>query len=413
MNVSSAAGGSPPAATGPAERVAAAATTVFLFVAPFAASAGLRATALIVAAFALAFAWRRSGAPGWHELPRGFAIAWLAWVLLAIASLSWSVDPRYTFAELRAQVFYGLLALASFYFVADARRWKTGAVALLLGAACAFAAQELQAVLPFTMSRHPLDGGGGPWSTHLVLLAPTLFALAWPAPWGLHRRLPWVAAATAFVLFAAWDSGNRIVWAAFALQLAVVAALCRHLPSMDATRVAPLRRMLMVGGAAVAIAFVAAVIERNERHFGEQPVTTHLERDLRPAIWSTAWRLVGEAPWLGHGFGREIRAADFKPLTPDPSYPEIRHAHNVFLDQWLQLGIVGLAVFVVVLAMLVREYAAMLARPAVAPWGIVGLAILAGFLAKCLTDDFLHRHNAVLFWGLNGMLLGLGRRVPP
>jgi hypothetical protein len=68
---------------------------------------------------------------------------------------------------------------------------------------------------------------------------------------------------------------------------------------------------------------------------------------------------------------------------------------------------------VLVLAMLVREYAAMLARPAVAPWGIVGLAILAGFIAKCLTDDFLHRHNAVLFWALNGMLLGLGRRASP
>jgi hypothetical protein len=34
-----------------------------------------------------------------------------------------------------------------------------------------------------------------------------------------------------------------------------------------------------------------------------------------------------------------------------------------------------------------------------------------GFLAKNLTDDFLHRHNAQVFWALNGMLVGFGRRA--
>jgi len=42
---------------------------------------------------------------------------------------------------------------------------------------------------------------------------------------------------------------------------------------------------------------------------------------------------------------------------------------------------------------------------------VIGLALIAGFLAKNLTDDFLHRHNAQVFWALNGLLVGLGRRV--
>ena len=411
MNVPSRAGGPPPAAIGPAQRVAAAAATGFLLVAPFAGSAGLRATALILCALALAWAWRRAAVPGWGMLPRALSVAWLAWAALAVASLAWSVDPRYTFGELRAQVFYGLLALAGFYFVADARRWRIGAVALLLGAGLAFAAQELQALLPIPMSRHPVDGGAGPWSTHLVLLAPTLLALAWPAPWGLRLHAAWVGLAVSLLLVAAWDSGNRIVWPAFALQLAVVAALWGHMPAHGGMKPATLRRLLLAGAVTLALAFVAAVADRNERHFAAQPLTTHLERDLRPAIWKTAWDLVGEAPWLGHGFGREIRAADFSALAPDPSYPEIRHAHNVFLDQWLQLGAIGLGAFVLVLVLLGREYVAMLSNPAAAPWAVVGLAILAGFLAKCLTDDFLHRHNATVFWALNGMLLGLGRRA--
>jgi hypothetical protein len=42
--------------------------------------------------------------------------------------------------------------------------------------------------------------------------------------------------------------------------------------------------------------------------------------------------------------------------------------------------------------------------------GAIGLALLAAFLVKNLTDDFFNRHNALVFWALNGMLLGLARR---
>ena len=38
-----------------------------------------------------------------------------------------------------------------------------------------------------------------------------------------------------------------------------------------------------------------------------------------------------------------------------------------------------------------------------------GRSLVAGFCVKNLTDDFLHRHNGVLFWALNGMLVGFAR----
>jgi hypothetical protein len=40
---------------------------------------------------------------------------------------------------------------------------------------------------------------------------------------------------------------------------------------------------------------------------------------------------------------------------------------------------------------------------------MMGLAMLAGFVVKNLTDDFFYRHNALVFWAINGMLLGLAR----
>src|SRR5205814_4850996 len=97
----------PPLVT--SERVALAASTLFLFVAPFAASGGTRAACLIVAAAAIAW----SGA--WREAlesrpPRAIVAALALWFVLAPLSLAWSIDWRYTLGELRAETFYGLLA---------------------------------------------------------------------------------------------------------------------------------------------------------------------------------------------------------------------------------------------------------------------------------------------------------------
>ena len=392
-----------------------AATSAFLFVAPFAGSAGLRATMLIVAALLLALQWRQLREAA-KAAPRGVLAAFAAWALLAAASLAWSVDRGYTLAELRAEIFYAALALGGFYLAAflDATRWRAWSRALIAGAATMALWLLLQEALPFTLPKHTMLEQRGPWSTHLVLVAPVLLVLAWPAPWG-EARSTWVQAlAVAALLAAAWATGNRVMWLALAVQIFIVAVLARRTSIAPVQARAP-RRLALAAAVAVVAAFGASLLDHNDRFFGEKaPLATSFERDLRPRIWSVAMELIAEAPLLGHGFGREIVAAKFSPLTP-PHYPELRHAHNVFLDAAVELGIVGLTVLVALFIAVAREYRACLRRPEVAPLGIVGLALLAGFVVKCLTDDFMYRHNAAVFWALNGMLLGLARtpRRPP
>jgi len=163
----------------------------------------------------------------------------------------------------------------------------------------------------------------------------------------------------------------------------------------------------------VAVAFAAALVERNDRFFGEDaPMSTSFERDLRPAIWAKGLEQWGKAPWLGHGFGREIVAPAFIPLTPKVAdHPEIRHAHNAVLDTGIAVGALGVAILAALLVALAREYLRYLPRPDLAPLGLLGLTLLVGFVAKNTTDDFMYRHNALVFWALNGMLLGLGREA--
>ena len=388
-----------------------AATSAFLFLAAFAGSAGLRAGLLTIAGLLL-LARARELRPLALSLPRGVLAAFIAWALLATLSLAWSVDRAYTRGELKSEILYPAMALAIFYAAAALRpeRWRPWWVALLAGSATMYAGLALQDFLPFALTRHSVLEQRGPWSTHLVLIAPLLFVLGWPRPWGAERST-WVqATALAVLLAAAWATHNRMVWIAFGVQLVLAMSVWRTTPAMAPTPTRDLRRLTVAAALVVAVAFATALVERNERFFGAKaPVMTSFERDLRPKIWSTAVEQWRAAPWLGHGFGREIVAGAFTPLTPRvPDHPEIRHAHNVFLDVAIELGVVGIATLLALLVLLAREYRGFLRRPEVAPLGVLGLTLVAGFVVKNLTDDFMHRHNALVFWALNGMLLGLG-----
>lgn len=403
-----------------AERVALAATTIFLLVAPFAASGGLRATCLIVAALALLATrpWREflSARP----LPWPLFTAFASWSVLALASLAWSADPLHTREELRAETLYSTLAFGVFFLAATSPdRWRQWWIALIAGTLLTLVASAFQQGSGIALWRHSPDGGIGPFSTHLVIVAPLLVAFVCPAPWGLRRSVPALAAALAMLVAAAWLTSNawtppnRIVWPSLLAVVAVAILAGRRAAGFSLDHLPGLKRTLALGAILIVLAFVAAIAAKNERFYPNDPSgLSSVERDLRPRLWSVAWNEWKAAPWLGHGFGREIRASAFLPETAQIlGHPPVRHGHNLLLNIALQLGVVGVGLFVAVLVLLAREYARFLAEPAVAPLGVIGLALLAGFLAKNFTDDFLHRHNAQVFWALNAMLLGLAQRA--
>jgi O-antigen ligase len=143
-------------------------------------------------------------------------------------------------------------------------------------------------------------------------------------------------------------------------------------------------------------------------------VTADLATDPRLRIWDEALRRIGEAPWVGRGFGRgTLRSPEGAPRDgiQDPSQ---WHAHNLFLNVMLSLGAVGLALFIWTWAAMARELARALRSPAPWRWGaVLGITLLAGFTLKNFTDDFFVRHVALLGWSLAGALLGMLREAPP
>jgi O-antigen ligase len=384
-----------------------------LAIAPFPGSAGLRTGLLFLAAtLVVVMQWRERDLPA-RPWPRGVIAAFALWCALACLSLAWSIDPRFTAGELRGEILYGATAFATFFLAARFGSWTLWTRAVLAGTLAVFVLNILQEVLPVGISRHSVLGQGGMWSTHLVIAAPLVLAMGWPGPARLPGGPVLRVACLALIVAAALQTGNRTVWVALAAELVVASLLSRRLLTHEEWRRE--MRPMAVAGIAIVGAFLFVLRDRAALVVPGPDHAIGWAFDLRPQIWAVAWEQFRDAPWVGHGFGREIVARAFAVVVPPPElhHPPILHAHNVFIDAALQLGVAGVAALVAVFAALARQFRACFRDRGTVAFGIIGLTLLAGFVVKNLTDDFLHRHNGLMFWAVNGLLLGLVRPPAP
>lgn len=380
----------------------------FLFVLPFSSSAALRNALLALAAACVLFGVAKNTLakprlPSWRVLAP--IAAYCAW---CIASVTWSVDPRYSMSELRPGLLYPFVAFLVFHAVtseaADIDRW---AWSLAAGLAALGAAAVGQLVMTGWWEPGHWHGDVGFYATHVLLAAPLLawlFLRSGPAAHGRQAALAATALLTLYVM--SWND-NRIAWVALAAMAVVAVNLSwRSLPGAQRKRI-----LAVTAGALLvfALLFMASIEQRAARLAGTpHAAEAQLSRDPRPAIWDYAARRHGEAPLAGHGYGRGILQYEFRMfVTPGVDNPKHAHAHNTALNVLLQGGVVGLALFAWMVAALVREMAMGLAAgPRERAIAILGLALAAGFAIRNMTDDFLVRHNALLAWSLAGAVLG-------
>jgi O-antigen ligase len=168
----------------------------------------------------------------------------------------------------------------------------------------------------------------------------------------------------------------------------------------------PLVALLVVLG----LLFGHTAQQKARAHFPpETSVASTLAADPRLALWEETLERIRARPLAGYGFGKSILAQELRADLHDST---LSHAHNIFISQWLQTGAVGLAAFVVLLGALGWRYVRFLrsADDTLALLGLIGIALIVGFVIKNLTDDFLFRSNGKEFWALSALVLGLGMR---
>ncbi|HXX86153.1 MAG TPA: O-antigen ligase family protein [Casimicrobiaceae bacterium] len=340
-------------------------------------------------------------------------LLWCAW---CVASLAWSVNVDYSIGQLDREIGWSLLAMAGFYVAASSvAAWRT-LVSVALATFAAYALLALgEAATPEGWDPSRWHAGVGPYATHVVLVAPLLLTLPAPRPVGFNGRKSTLFAGFALLvllLASARLTDNRMVWIALAATFASGYALAAWRWHASLAR-APLRWLSPLFALLIVLGVVFADVTR-ERALSDfpphTPVAQTLTADPRLSLWEETAQLIREHPWTGYGFGRAIVADQLKGSLGNPM---LWHAHNLFVGQIVQTGIVGFALFAALLIAVCARFVRYVRRgdDALAVIGIVGASLVAGFLVKNLTDDFLFRTNAKEFWALLAVLVGLGTRL--
>jgi O-antigen ligase len=390
---------------------------LLLFVLPLNHANAVRMTALFLAAsVALYYLVRRAAPPLPLKLPLAL------WAGLALLSVSWSTNPGFSLGEFKTEIVYGLIAFASFFVVTqDRMRLITLVAAALLGtlvtlliAAAHFATSSSAMVYEWEWQHGPVS-----YSTYLATISPLLI-YASLHPWQARWVRPLMLLTWLLFLFIAYKTGNRMFW----LSLGGAGFLFMGLVWMklqDRKRARMVALSALAGLALIGALFVLVAQQRLVDPMQQaQPATdgalahagATLAQSERYEIWRYWVERIKERPWSGVGFGRDLPHMVYE--KPAAWFDLMfAHAHNLFLDYALQLGIPGVAVLLLLLGALAREFMRLYRHPNQEAWmlGVCGLAVLVAMLSKNMTDDLFWRTDALLFWALMGMLLGYGSRL--
>jgi exopolysaccharide production protein ExoQ len=260
-------------------------------------------------------------------------------VVIAAASVTWSVAPDQTVRRVVA------LAFTIIGGVVLGARWRWATLTEVLATAFAILAVGSAiagALIPSIGRMTELFPGAwrGLWSEKNTLGGMMAFAFLIFMAAGFYRRqrliLWWGMAALALALLVLSTSKTSLV----ALTLGV-AALGFVLLARRGGSIA----VIATYGAVVGMLALSAGIL-----FAPDVFLGLLGKDAtltgRTKIWDAIIRLIREQPWLGYGYGAVwndpsgrgplawiIKQAGYRP----------EHAHNSWLEQWLGMGLIGLA----------------------------------------------------------------------
>lgn len=328
--------------------------------------------------------WRSILRAAWTHVPT------VLLVVFALASVIWSDAPDVTLrrgAALLGTTVFGIY-LAARYSPRDLLRllgWALGACAVLsLAAALLFPA--------YGLSPSPHEGLWRGVFSHkntlaqVMVVSVVVFFLLWKDA-SVGRWVPAGCLVLSVVLLVLSGSTSGIV---------ILGALIALLPLYHALRWRNDRLIFALIVAVLAGSMVISIVLANA-----EAVLMIAGKDLtltgRTELWEAAWTAISERPWLGYGYsafwlGWEGGAA----AIWSAAGWETPHAHNGFIDLWLELGVLGVTLLLIGVISAGRRAIAAI-RSASGPEALWPLSLLSVFLLLNFTESVVLRQNN-LFW---------------
>jgi O-antigen ligase len=401
----------------PALRVLCLTLGMLLAILPLAHVTALRNTLVgIVAAVALVqfrFApWKR--VPGQAQ--------WLIWLGYATISIAWSALPDASFQSFRSDQFYPFVIFMVSFVVVEALGGRLAfAIGATAGTLLCVAAMSAAVILgadpdapaqPGVLGWLAWKAGAAPDSnTYIAFIAVPLYRVVLRSRAGWPR---WIAALCVAVFAAlGFLSESRTLIAT--LFVSLIGFLMAYGILRGALRWKSVITIAIAGliVSAACIEIISRVRLPEPRPPDHSVALELIAGDSRPAIWATYSELARVHPWFGIGLGRSVPPRAYH-LDEDAALLRIdaqagAHGHNLLLDIVLEVGIVGLALWLWLHYGIVRLawQRAKRGGDREKAWAAVAVALLLALLVKNSTNDLAVYGNAVLYWALMGATLGL------
>lgn len=332
--------------------------------------------------------------PGMAARLLGSNIPVVALLLLAVFSSFWSPYPDATFRRAFA------LALATMFAVYLVIRFRPGELLELLGYALVVAALLSFFFSLFTAwGHHHWGPHQGIWRGtfghknelgRYMALGSLLFLVLIGQSRGLKRALWWIGLAFSLVLLLASTSKTPL---AVMLGLLVVWPL---LKAMRAGRMAlnvKLPVILIVGFGGLVLLLV------NFLATGLEAMGRDMTLTGRTKLWELAVSAGFHHPWFGSGYRAFWTERGAREVYAHLGWNlEVGNGHNGYLDVWLELGFVGLGLFVAMLATAIRRIwrRLVISTDSVGTW----YALLLGFLIVYSITEKVILQQSELVWTL-------------
>ncbi len=403
---------------------------VLLLAAPWLLFPDIAPVATAAALAALALVWLLALALDRERLPRTpFNLALVLWGLGLAVGILVSADPTETLSKATGAVL-GLAAWRYTVVAVTNRRGVAVAVGLLLLICLGFSLIGLVSLrdlpkIPVLTAANPFRNlslpGLNRLATHpnqlaalIALFLPLVVSLAAALRPGWRRLRVGLAVVAVLVVAILLLTQSRGGWLATAAGLLTLLALwAAVLPPSRA------RRALALAVLAVVLVSAAGVLWIGPQTLWElwvnPPETTALGTlstlGVRRELWPWAVTAISDFPFTGVGLGT-FRVVVFR-LYPVPYWPgyDLGHAHNIFLQTALDIGLPGLV-----------AYLALLMVAAAAGWRVarrdrgfrpVSLGLLAGLVGLHvfgLADALvLGAKPALVFWLALGILASMNK----
>jgi exopolysaccharide production protein ExoQ len=256
---------------------------------------------------------------------------------LAIASSLWSIDPLLT---LRRSLPFALAGLFGLWFAARFSVARQMRILRLTGVALALATIALVILAPSLALDHT-PGHAADWQGvftqknacgRIMVLATAVILFG-------TRLTPRRILCLGLFLFVLVMSGSRAAWAieAALLLLWITVLAARRSSARVRLLIAVAAPLLVAAAAGFALRFSWQLMHLLDR----EPTLSG-----RTAIWTQVLHAIAQRPLLGYGYDAFWRGMQGPSLQIDTAvHFMVEHAHNGFLEIALELGLAGLALF--------------------------------------------------------------------